>query len=131
MSDVLRISLFNLVLAVSVLIVSVAWTPDTWKLGSMQLISLLAVIGLALVHIFSTRLIVLSAIPRSKWLSFSSGMAVAFVFLALIPGMAADQREVLNTVGAAGFLTKHIYLAGLVGLLTFYGVERYVTKQRQ
>ncbi len=56
--------------------------------------SLLAVRGLALIHVFSARLLALPAVPRSKWLSLSSGMAVAFVFLALIPALAADQQAV-------------------------------------
>ena len=97
----------------------------------MQWLSLLAAVGLALVHMFSARLLALPAVPRSKWLSASSGMAVAFVFLALIPGMAADQATVQETTGIGGFLTKHIYLSGLVGLATFYGVERFVATRRQ
>ena len=44
----------------------------------IQLFSLLAAAGLALVHVFSARLFALPAVPRSKWLSLSSGMAVAF-----------------------------------------------------
>ncbi len=69
--------------------------------------------------------------PRSKWLSLSSGMAVAFVFLALIPGMAADQQAVQQAAGIGGFLTKNICLSALVGLATFYGVERIVSTKRQ
>ena len=100
-------------------------------MSPLQLLSLVAVLVLAAVHAVSARLLALPAVPRSKWLSTSSGMAVAFVFLALIPGMAADQQAVQQASGIGGFLTKHIYVSALFGLATFYGVERFVSTQRQ
>ena len=45
------------------------------------LYSFIAVTGLALVHALSVKLRFLDKIPRSRWLSFGGGVAVALVFL--------------------------------------------------
>ena len=87
------------------------------------LYSLLAVVGLTLVHLFSAELPLFSREPRSRWLSVAGGVPVAFVFLSLLPAIAQDQA--LVDAGAT-LLPDHLYLLALVGLLAFYAVERVV-----
>lgn len=43
-------------------------------------------IGLAMIHVFASRLSFLNALPRSRWLSFAGGASVAYVFALLITG---------------------------------------------
>lgn len=89
------------------------------------LMSVLAVAGLCAVHLFSGRLRFLEATPRSVWLSIAGGVSVAYVFVHLIPELAEHQEILAEAVGAGfAFLERHVYLVSLIGLATFYGLER-------
>ena len=55
--------------------------------------SLLATLSLAAVHIFGGKLRFLDVIPRSRVLSAAGGVSVAYVFVHLLPELAAGQRE--------------------------------------
>ncbi|MDP8942924.1 MAG: hypothetical protein M3N16_02210 [Actinomycetota bacterium] len=100
--------------------------------------ALLAALALASVHLVSPRLRFLELIPRSRWLSAAGGVSVAYVFVHLLPELAAGQRAVEGEGGEARaldgllpFLEDHVYLLALVGLAVFYGVEkRSVTARR-
>jgi zinc transporter ZupT len=87
----------------------------------------LLALGFALIHLLIGRLTFLRAIPRSRWLSAAGGVAVAYVFLHVLPELAEGQARVrahLELAGAA--LERHVYLIALVGLATFYGLERMI-----
>lgn len=77
----------------------------------------------ALTHIFIGRLTFLSGVPRSRGLSLAGGIAVAYVFLHLLPELAVHHE----TLGGE----RRIYLMALAGLLTFYGLERAIKRRRQ
>jgi hypothetical protein len=88
--------------------------------------SLVPALVMALVHTEIWRLRRLNAIPRSRWLSFAGGTAVAYVFLHLLPEWNAAQRQVSDHLSATAmwdFLSHHVYLLALAGLVTFYGCE--------
>ena len=88
-------------------------------------ISLIAVAVLAAIHLFTGRLVFLSEIPRSRWLSAAGGISVAYVFLHLLPELSKGQEVVGEEVGEGlAFLDRHIYLVALTGLALFYGLER-------
>jgi hypothetical protein len=81
-------------------------------------------IALALVHIFAGKLRFLEATPRSIWLSFASGVSVAYVFVHILPELSKAQQTVTKAVGEAlAFLEHHVYLLALLGLAVFYGLE--------
>lgn len=87
----------------------------------------LLALGFTLIHLLIGRLAFLRAIPRSRWLSAAGGVAVAYVFLHVLPELAEGQARVrahLEPAGAA--LGRHVYLIALIGLATFYGLERMV-----
>lgn len=91
---------------------------------------LLAALGLALVHVFAGRLRRhLDGVPRSIWLSFAGGVPVAFVFLQILPTLARDQERI-ESAGVLPFLGRHAYVLALVGMFTFYAVERHVKRSR-
>lgn len=85
----------------------------------------LLALGLAVVHLFASKLRFLDVDPRSRWLSMAGGAAVAYVFLHLFPELALAQ-ESFEDRGPLGPLDMghEIYLLSLVGLAAFYGLER-------
>ena len=88
--------------------------------------------GLAVVHLFSGKLRFLGGTPRSIWLSMAGGISVAYVFVHLLPDLAEEQEAIREAVGETfSFLEYHVYLVALVGLATFYGLERAAKISRQ
>jgi zinc transporter ZupT len=81
----------------------------------------------AVIHFAGRRLDFLSRTPRSIWLSLAGGISVAYVFVHILPELAAHQREVserLSEGGPAGAVGSHVYVVALAGLALFYGLER-------
>ncbi len=100
----------------------------------VTVVSLLAVLGLVVVHLFSNRLRFLDVTPRSIWLSIAGGISVAYVFVHLLPELAEGQEtvaEALDEGEGLAFLQSHIYLIALLGLAVFYGLERLATSTRR
>lgn len=79
---------------------------------------------MAVVHLFAGRLRFLDVIPRSRWLSMAGGLAVAYVFIHLLPELSRGQSVISNTIPKVLFREQHIYLTALAGLVIFYGLER-------
>lgn len=65
----------------------------------------------------------LTALFRRRWLSFSSGVSVAYVFVDVLPQLEMQQRAMAPSIlGAAVFPEKRIYLFALLGFVVFYGL---------
>ena len=97
-------------------------------MSTTTLVTLLTVLAFVLVHIFGNRLTFLSGTPRSVWLSGAGGVSVAYVFIHLLPELADHQRTLGERARESGFLgsvESHAYLIALLGLVLFYGVERF------
>lgn len=91
----------------------------------------LAALLFASIHLFIGRLRWMDTVPRNRWLSFAGGVAVAYVFLHILPEIAVHQREFAETVGLSGLAVERwIYALALLGLAIFYGVERKVRLSR-
>jgi zinc transporter ZupT len=94
-------------------------------------------IALSLVHLFARNIRSFNTIPRSRWLSFSSGVSVAYVFVHILPDLSKAQETIRQTLDETPvnqsllFLEHHIYLMALLGISVFYGLERAVTASRQ
>lgn len=89
-------------------------------------------VGLALVHLFAGRLRFLESIPRNRWLSFGSGVSVAYVFVHILPDLSEAQETITEGLSAElAFLEHHVYLLALLGLAIFYGLERAANVSRQ
>ncbi|MBD0270007.1 MAG: hypothetical protein ICV77_17145 [Cyanobacteria bacterium Co-bin8] len=100
--------------------------------SSLVLLSGLLSVLLALVHLYSGKLLFLQSIPRNIWLSFGSGVSVAYVFVHLIPDLNEAQTTVQKSLGPGlAFLEHHVYIMALVGLAAFYGLERAAIVSRQ
>ncbi|MFN3389337.1 MAG: hypothetical protein ACK40O_10425 [Allosphingosinicella sp.] len=82
------------------------------------------------IHVFAHRLR-FAAMPRSVWLSAAGGVAVAYVFIHLLPELAAHQRRFDDhTGGMLEAIETHSYLIALLGLAVFYGLERLIRRHR-
>jgi hypothetical protein len=97
----------------------------------MVLLTALIAVGMALTHLFSGKLLFLSGIPRSPWLSAAGGISVAYVFLHLLPELG-ERQGAIEEAGGLGlaFLEHHVYVMALVGLSLFYGLERTAKSAR-
>ena len=87
-----------------------------------------AALALALLHLLARRLRELPGIPERVVGSFSGGIAVAYVFLHLLPEIAEGDRTVGETLGdrlpVSPLVDLGIFLVALVGFLVFYALER-------
>lgn len=93
-------------------------------------LSFLFVIGFVIIHLFARRLTFLRSKPRSQFLSVAGGIAVAYVFLHLLPELG-DFQEELQGEGILSFFEHHIYMIALFGLVLFYGLEQFVKKSHR
>lgn len=84
----------------------------------------LVVIAWVLVHLFAGPLRWLARVPRSRWLSFAGGVSVAYVFVHLLPQLAAADESVQDLAHAS------TWLLALAGLVLFYGLERWIRARR-
>jgi zinc transporter ZupT len=91
-----------------------------------------SVLAIALVHIWVAQADLPRAKPRSAWLSLAGGAALAYVFVYVLPKLAAKQDILLRAsdAGILGFLEHHAYLVALAGFLVFYGVDRAIESTR-
>lgn len=98
----------------------------------LLLASFVAAMTFAVVHLFAGRLRKLGHVPRSGWLSMAGGVSVAYVFVHLLPELARGQ-EVMDgsDMWLLSYLEHHVYLLALLGLATFYGLERLIKKHRR
>ncbi len=88
--------------------------------------SLIAVLFLAGVHSISGRSFVKKA--GSRIISFCGGIALAYLFLHLLPALAELQYELLQDELANrsnSWFREHLYVLALIGLLIFYLVDGY------
>jgi hypothetical protein len=96
-----------------------------------SLLPFLLALALAVSHLFAGALRFLRGVPRSRWLSFAGGVAVAYVFVHLLPELQAGQEEIRQS-GSLGvqWLEHHVYVVALLGLSIFYGLERAAKSDR-
>lgn len=103
------------------------------------LVALLCAALLALGHVLAPALRFLGGTPRSIWLSVAGGVSVAYVFVHLLPELAAGQAQVSRAIEAAPaslggvgrrFAERHVYLIALVGLAVFYGLDKLALRSR-
>ena len=96
---------------------------DVWATGGIA-------IAFALIHLHGCRLKFLDITPRSSWLSLSSGISVAYVFVHILPDLSEAQHD-FETSTLLSFLEHHVYVAALIGMVVFYGLERIAKKSRE
>jgi hypothetical protein len=97
--------------------------------------ALVAAVVLAVVHAVTPLLRFLEGTPRSVWLSIAGGVSVAYVFVHLLPELAAGEEHFRGAASSAptgfSFAERHVYLVALLGLATFYGLQRLASASRE
>ena len=95
-------------------------------------IAIVSVVVLAVVLVFSAKIDALRGTPRSRWLSFAGGIAVAYVFLRLLPELTRAQQEMTEHHGSSAWLRQHLlFLVSLAGAATLFGIERAAKRTKQ
>ncbi len=93
---------------------------------ALGLVAVLAVLHLAAPHIRK-----LPLVPERRTGSFAGGLAVAYVFLHLLPEVAAGNEAVgealSDVLEPTPLLELGIFLVALTGFTVFYGLERLAT----
>lgn len=85
--------------------------------------SLVGLVLIGLVHLLVGRMHFLER-RDGVWLDFLAGIAVAYVFVDILPHLADKQVKFakLGDEGLHGFLHLHIYVLALIGFLAFLGI---------
>lgn len=95
------------------------------KIMSYQYISLLPLLIFSLVHFYAQGLKNLSLSTQSRFLSMGGGVAIAYVFIDLLPKIGENDAIVKMLIGGAfPFLERHAYIMALCGFLLFFSVDR-------
>lgn len=93
-------------------------------------LNIVLILILAFLHLSAGK-ISLPLVSQSRWLSASSGVAITFVFLELLPNLN-ESKSVLDRAQLpfTSLLTNYVYLLALMGLITFYGLELLAMRSR-
>lgn len=93
----------------------------------MAITTLLIALGFAAIHLWIGRLPVVSALPRSVWLSMAGGIAVAYIFLHILPDLAAHRHSFARALRLdEGLAETLVFAVALAGLTALFGLERLV-----
>ena len=95
----------------------------------MAALELTCLAGLAGVHLVAGRLPFLDGIPRSRWLSLAGGIAIAYVFVHLLPDLA-EADDALAEAEVVPYIERHAYVMALAGLAVFYALEWIALRAR-
>lgn len=90
----------------------------------------LALLFIAAVHMLAGHLRFISYHPRSRWLSAAGGLGAAYVFLHLMPELQTHHEALRKAGGEVLAPWQHAYLIALIGLVTFYALERWAKRTR-
>lgn len=95
------------------------------------LATFLALLPLWAAHVLGPSLRMLDHLPRSRWLSAAGGLSVAYVFVHILPELAAMEAHLTAaTPESLPVQELAIYALALAGLTAFYGLERLVLRHR-
>ena len=106
----------------------------TLSTGQATLGALVAALVLALLHLAAPRIRRLPLVPERATGSFAGGLAVAYVFLHLLPEIAEGNESIgkalARVVDPTPLLDLGIFLVALAGFAAFYGLERLADRQQ-
>lgn len=95
---------------------------------SYSIIAFISVLILALVHVFANKSNSLSINTRARFLSLGGGVAIAYVFVDLLPKLAKGDLIVrMALAGIFPYFERHVYVIALTGFLLFFIVDRSST----
>lgn len=83
------------------------------------------VVYLGLINLFGIYVFPRDHMPAPKWFSFSSGIAITYFFLYILPSLNKRQ-DTLRIEAFDLALPSEIYVVSLIGFTVFYGTMRFV-----
>jgi hypothetical protein len=94
--------------------------------------SLAATLFLCAVHLTVARWRFLDGPRGHVWLSTAAGTALAYVFTYMLPKLAVVQAAIATWQGPlSGFMRQQAYLLALVGLVTFFAIDKAAARAPQ
>ena len=98
-------------------------------------LGLLSALALAALHLLAPRIRKLPFVPEPVTASLAGGVAVAYVFLHLLPELAEGNERITAILGdevpRSPLLELGIFFVALLGFLIFYGLERLAERSRR
>lgn len=92
---------------------------------SYSFYALISVIVFAMIHLIAEQTRRLGTIYHSRLLSTGSGVAIAYVFIDLLPKLSKKDTIVKESLWQVfPFLERHVYIMALLGFLLFFIVDR-------
>lgn len=99
---------------------------------AMAFLTAIFAAGFALVHLFIGKLHFLEVTPRSRWLSAAGGVAVAYIFMHVLPELSGHEETFAKGLNLSGPSAEAwVYMVALAGLAVFYGLERAAKGSRE
>ena len=87
-------------------------------------------VALGVLHVVGPKLVSITYVPRSAWLSAGGGVAVAYVFVHLLPEVARA-AAVISRTGDGGLLREEgIWVVALGGFVCFFWLETLTRRTR-
>lgn len=88
-------------------------------------LTFMAVFIFSMIHLFAAKIRQLGFIAQGRLLSAGGGVAIAFVFIDLLPKLAESDLIVTQALsGIFPYFERHAYIMALFGFLLFYIVDR-------
>ena len=105
----------------------------TLSTGQATVGALVIAVVLAVLHLAAPRIRRLPFVPERATGSFAGGLAVAYVFLHLLPEIAEGNESIgkalSRVIEPTPLLDLGIFLVALAGFAAFYGLERLADRQ--
>ncbi len=93
--------------------------------------SLISAIILCLPFVFGRLIYVEHFRHRRRWISAAAGVSVAYVFVHILPEISEQQAAYAEAAGQSAFVSEvHVYLAALIGLVIFFGLDTMAVTSR-
>lgn len=92
------------------------------------ILTFLCVCVFALVHLWANKTRNFSLLSHSRLLSTGSGVAIAYVFIDLLPKLSESEATVKKSMESIfPYFEHHVYIMALLGFLLFFIVDRSKT----
>jgi hypothetical protein len=93
-----------------------------------QLVALVPILIFVLVHLFANRVSEWGKLLHGRFLSIGGGVAIAYVFVDLLPKLGASEMIVKEALeGIFPYFERHVYVLSLIGFLLFFLIDRRKT----
>ena len=92
---------------------------------SYQFVAFCSVVIFSLVHMYAEKVRTFGLWSQSRFLSFGGGVALAYVFLDLLPKLGKSNAVVEQLLsGFFPYFERHVFVAALLGFLLFFLIDR-------